>query len=43
MDGAGVGHVVMLDPYVTDPAERVITLGTPPPDFPNDWDDVLQP
>jgi Uma2 family endonuclease len=43
MDGVGVSHVVLLDPYATDPAERVTTWGTPPADFPNDWDDVLDP
>jgi Uma2 family endonuclease len=41
MNGAGVGYVVMLDPSAADPAERVTTWGTPPPNFPNDWADVL--
>jgi Uma2 family endonuclease len=37
----GVEHVVMLDPYATIGAERVRAWGEPPPDFPNEWDDVL--
>lgn len=43
MFAAGVGHVVMLDPYATVPADRVATWKTPPADFPTDWDDVFNP
>ncbi len=41
MSEAGVLYVVMLDPYASIQAERVTTWGAPPPDFPTDWDDVL--
>ena len=43
MYAAGVGHVVMLDPYAATDGERVVVWGTVPPDFPTDWDDVLNP
>ncbi len=38
---AGTSFVLMLDPYTSVASERVTTWGTPPPDFPTSWDDVL--
>jgi Uma2 family endonuclease len=40
MHDASVGYVVMLDPYA-DGSDRIVTWGSPPPDFPSDWDEVL--
>ncbi len=43
LDNPGIGHIVMLDPCAVDPAESVMTWGTPPADFPTNWDDVFNP
>jgi Uma2 family endonuclease len=40
MSEAGVGYVLMLDPYAAA-VDRVTPWGTPPPGFPAEWDDVL--
>jgi len=40
MHEASVGYVVMLDPYAQG-HERITKWGVAPPNFPNDWDDVL--
>jgi len=35
-----VGYVLMLDPYATG-SDRFVAWGCPPPNFPTDWDDIL--
>jgi hypothetical protein len=40
MHDATVGYIVMLDPYA-DGSDRIVAWGSPPPDFPSDWDEVL--
>lgn len=40
MSEADVGYVLMLDPYAQG-ANRIVEWGNPPPNFPSDWDDVL--
>ena len=42
MFAAGVGYIVMLDPYAETEAERVMTWGTAPPNFPTDWAEVFK-
>jgi hypothetical protein len=40
MHDGHVGYVLMLDPYAQG-ADRVTQWGTPPTDFPTDWDEIL--
>ena len=40
MHNAKVGYVLMLDPYAKG-SDRLAAWGSPPPDFPTDWDDIL--
>ncbi len=40
MHEARVGYVLMLDPYALG-EERMTEWGIAPPNFPTDWNDVL--
>ena len=43
METAGVGFILMLDPYADTDSDRETSWGNPPPDFPTQWGDVLNP
>ncbi len=40
MHGANVRYTLLLDPYASG-MDRVTAWGTPPPEFPTDWAEVL--